>query len=125
MILGIGIDIVEVSRLAHSINRWGGRFVSRVFSPAEIKYCNSRPLPAMHYAARFAAKESFLKALGIGLGMGLRLREIEVSLNGQGRPEIEVTGMGPAMLHHRGVNSIHVSLSHTRDSATALVVLEK
>ncbi len=125
MIYGIGIDIAEVKRLAESIDKWGERFVTRIFSPAEIAYCDSRPLPAMHYAARFAAKESLLKALGIGLGMGLSLKDIEVSANAQGRPEIGVSGRGPDMLRERGVRCIHLSLSHTRHSATALVVLER
>jgi holo-[acyl-carrier protein] synthase len=125
MIYGTGIDIVEVSRMAGIIARWGDRFVERVFTPGEIEYCSKRALPAMHYAARFAAKESFLKSLGIGLGMGLALNEIEVVSNQSGKPEVRLRGKAMGMLLNRGVLAAHVSLSHTRHSATALVVLEK
>ncbi len=125
MIYGIGIDIVEVSRMADIIERWGGRFVDRVFSPAEISYCEGCARPAMHYAARFAAKESFLKSLGLGLGMGLSLKEIAVSADQRGKPEIRLTGKGAEVLREMGSTAVHLSLSHTRDAATAIVVLEK
>ena len=125
MIIGIGIDIVEVSRMAGIIGKWGGRFVNRVFSLGEIAYCEKCAQPAMHYAARFAAKESFLKSLGLGLGMGLRLTEIAVTANPRGKPEIEVTGKGAEKLNVLGNIAIHVSLSHTREAATAMVILER
>lgn len=125
MIYGTGIDIVEVQRMADIIARWGNRFVYRVFSPGEVEYCHKRTLPAMHYAARFAAKESFLKSLGIGLGMGLSLQEIEVVSDGRGKPELRLRGRGEGMLQRLGVSATHLSLSHTRQSATAVVILEK
>ena len=93
MIYGTGIDIVEVRRMEEIIQKWGGRFVARVFSQGEISYCTSCALPAMHYAARFAAKESFLKSLGMGLGMGLCLRDIEVTSDRQGKPEQKVVAL--------------------------------
>jgi holo-[acyl-carrier protein] synthase len=125
MIYGTGIDIVEVSRMTGIVARWGKRFVERVFSPGEIEYCRKRALPAMHYAARFAAKESLLKALGIGLGMGLSLPDIEVVSDQRGRPEIRLRGRAEGMLRNLGVSAAHVSLSHTQHSATAVVILEK
>lgn len=125
MIYGTGIDIVEVSRMAGIIARWGNRFLERVFSPGEIEYCHQRAFPAMHYAARFAAKESLLKSLGIGLGMGIALYEIEVASDGKGKPEVRLRGRAAGMLINRGVSAVNVSLSHTRHSAMALVILEK
>ena len=111
--------------MAGIIARWGNRFVERVFSPGEIEYCSKRALPAMHYAARFAAKESLLKSLGIGLGMGISLNEIEVVSTQSGKPEVRLRGRAMGTLLNRGVSAAHVSLSHTRHSATAVVILEK
>ena len=125
MIYGTGIDIVEVQRMANIIARWGKRFVDRVFSPGEIEYCHKRALPTMHYAARFAAKESLLKSLGIGLGMGLSLKDIEVVSDQRGKPEVRLRGGAEGMLRNLGVSAVHLSLSHTRHSATAVVILEK
>jgi len=125
MIYGTGIDIVEVQRMAHIIARWGDRFLNRVFSPGEIEYCRKCALPAMHYAARFAAKESFLKSLGMGLGMGLVLSEIEVAKDHRGKPIISLQGRTQSILNHLEVSVAHLSLSHTQQIATAVVVLEK
>ncbi|MCX5830548.1 MAG: holo-ACP synthase [Deltaproteobacteria bacterium] len=125
MIYGTGIDIVEVQRMAGIIARWGNRFVERVFTPGEIAYCHNRALPAMHFAARFAAKESLLKSLGIGLGMGLSLQEIEVVSDQRGKPEVRLRGRAKGMLRRLRVSATHLSLSHTRHAATAVVILEK
>ena len=125
MIYGTGIDIVEVERMAAIIAKWGDRFVKRVFSCAEVEYCIRRALPAMHFAARFAAKESLLKSLGIGLGMGLSLQEIEVISDERGKPEVRLFGRAEGMLKSLDVSVAHLSLSHTRHSAIAMVILEK
>ncbi len=125
MICGVGIDIVEVSRMAGIIGKWGGRFVKRVFTSGEIAYCEKYAQPAMHYAVRFAAKESFLKSMGLGLGMGLHLTDIAVATDQRGKPEIRLTGTASAMLSALGKVCVHVSLSHTREAATAMVILEK
>ena len=111
--------------MAQIIARWGNRFVDRVFSPGEVEYCHKRALPAMHYAARFAAKESLLKSLGIGLGMGLALRDIEVLNDERGRPAVRLQGKAQGMLQDLGVSVAHLSMSHTQDSAMAVVILEK
>jgi holo-[acyl-carrier protein] synthase len=125
MIYGVGIDIVEVQLMAGIIARWGNRFVDRVFSPGEVEYCHMRALPAMHYAARFAAKESLLKSLGMGLGMGLSLQEIEIANDERGKPVIRLRGRAESMLQNLGVSTMHLSMSHTRHAATAVVILEK
>ena len=125
MIYGIGTDIVEVSRIERIVEKWGDRFLDRVYVYDEIEYCKSKAFPAIHFAARFAAKESFLKSLGIGLGMGVGLKEIEVSNNALGSPIMKMNEKIASILENRGVNAIHVSMTHTKEYAHALVVLEK
>ena len=125
MIYGTGIDLVEIQRMTDIIKKWGGRFVTRVFSQGEIDYCNSRACPAIHFAARFAAKESFLKSLGTGLGMGVNLREIEVSQDQFGKPGVMLQGRAADILSGLGIGAVHLSLTHTRHSAAAMVILEK
>jgi len=125
MIHGIGTDFVEVFRIEKILQRWGDRFTGKVYSRNEIDYCQNKAFPAMHYAARFAAKESFLKSLGIGLGMGIRLKEIEVINNPQGRPVLEIHERIKDNLDKLGITTIHLSITHTRDHAHAVVILEK
>src|SRR5450759_48038 len=90
MIQGIGIDLVENDRIEKIIRKWGQKFLQRVFSEEEINYCGKHIQASIHYGARFAAKEAFLKALGIGLGMGVKLREIEVVHDDQGKTDLSV-----------------------------------
>jgi holo-[acyl-carrier protein] synthase len=125
MIHGIGTDIVEVSRIERILKKWGDRFLYRVYADDEIEYCRNKAFPAMHFAARFAAKESFLKCLGIGLGMGVKLREIEVRNNELGNPVLKMNEEISNILESFGVKAIHVSMTHTREQAHAIVVLEK
>jgi holo-[acyl-carrier protein] synthase len=125
MIHGIGTDLVEVSRIERILKKWGDRFLQRVYANDEIEYCNNKAFPAIHFAARFAAKESFLKSLGIGLGMGVKLREIEVSNNELGSPVLKVNKKIGNILDNLGVNAVHVSMTHTREHAHAIVVLER
>jgi holo-[acyl-carrier protein] synthase len=125
MIHGIGTDLVEVSRIERILKRWGDRFINRVYARDEIEYCKNKAFPAMHFAARFAAKESFLKSLGVGLGMGVKLREIEVSNNALGSPVLKMNERIVNILDNLGVNAIHVSMTHTREHAHAIVVLER
>ncbi len=124
MIAGMGIDLVEVRRIDRLLGKWGERFTGRFFVPGEIVYCGGKARPAIHYAARFAAKESFLKSLGIGLGMGVHLREIEVSRDRRGKPVLVLHGKAASMLKERGVTAVHLSLTHTAEHAAAVVVLE-
>jgi holo-[acyl-carrier protein] synthase len=125
MICGIGIDLVENDRLARIIARWGSKFLQRVFSEGEIRYCEKHVQAEVNYGARFAAKESFLKALGMGLGMGVKLKEIEVIHNEKGKPELFLWGAAKAQIEKRSIEKIHLSLTHTRKYATAIVLLEK
>ena len=124
MIYGIGIDLVENDRLERIIKKWGSKFLQRVFSEDEISYCEKHMQAAVNYGARFAAKESFLKALGIGLGMGIKLKEIEVVHDEKGKPELILHGEAKAQSEKRAIGKIHLSLTHTRSYATAIVLLE-
>jgi holo-[acyl-carrier protein] synthase len=125
MIFGIGTDLVEVSRIEKILQKWGDKFLAKVYSQNEIDYCKKKAFPSIHYAARFAVKESFLKSLGIGLGMGVKLQDIEVVNNQQGSPVLNVQESIKARLDKLGINKIHVSITHTREYAQAIVVLEK
>jgi holo-[acyl-carrier protein] synthase len=121
MIEGIGIDIIEVTRIAEKLGKDSG-FREKVFSQAEIGYCESRSDKYQHYAVRFAAKEAFLKAIGKGLSAGHELSGIEVSVDQSGKPDIQLS----ADFSHYSTNSrIHVSLSHLKDVACAVVVIER
>ncbi|MDY0186592.1 MAG: holo-ACP synthase [Syntrophus sp. (in: bacteria)] len=124
MIHGTGIDLVDIDRLKAIIEKWDRRFLEKVYSPQEISYCMRRAVPAVHFAARFAAKESFLKSLGLGLGMGIRLKDIEVQNDSRGRPVMNLYGAARSILNERGVTTAHVSLSHGRMQACAIVILE-
>ncbi len=125
MICGIGIDLVENGRLEKIIKKWGIKFLSRVFSTGEIQYCGGHIQSSTHYGARFAAKESFLKALGIGLGMGVKLRDIEVVRDKNGKPALAVYGGAKVQIEKRKITKIHLSMTHTKNYSTAIVLLEK
>ncbi|MBM4271786.1 MAG: holo-ACP synthase [Deltaproteobacteria bacterium] len=125
MIQGIGTDIVEVSRIEKIIEKWGPRFIERVYTPGEIEYCSKKAFPAMHFAARFAVKESILKSLGIGLGKGLRLRDIEVLNNQEGSPFLQSNDAVKEVFRRRGISGVHISITHTKKYAQAVVILEK
>jgi len=124
MIVGTGIDIIEVPRIAHSIERYGARFLRRVFTPAEVRYCDSKRNRAERYAARFAAKEAASKALGTGFFQGVTWQQIEVRREPSGRPTIAFSGAAAAHALRLGVQHISLSLTHTEHSAFAQVILE-
>lgn len=122
MIKGIGCDVIEIDRVSKAIAR--ASFVERVYSPAEIAYCQSRgKQAAASFAARFAAKEAVLKALGTGLRGG-ELKEIEVWSDALGKPSIRLSGYHFELAEKLGVKQIHLSLTHGRDVAMAYVILE-
>jgi holo-[acyl-carrier protein] synthase len=123
MIIGTGIDIIEVERIAHRVGRDNG-FKEFVFSKDEMSYCDAKTSPFEHYAARFAAKEAFLKAVGRGWDSGLQWNEIEIVNETKGKPALRITGLTEKMLAPMGIRIIHVSLSHVKSMATAIVILE-
>lgn len=124
MIVGVGIDITEVKRIREMIARHKSRFVQRVFTEGEIKYCSGRKRSAEHFAARFAAKEATLKALRIGLRKGITWRDMDVVIGDLGQPDIRLGGGAAHRAEELGVTHLHVSLTHTEDYAAATVVAE-
>ena len=124
MIFGIGVDIVQISRIASIRNRWGDRFLQRVFTKQEIKYCFLRKNPSPHLAARFAAKEAFLKALGTGYAQGVRWKDIEIIRNSSARPKVELHSRTKTLCQSHGINRIHLSMSHDGDYGLGQVILE-
>ncbi len=124
MIVGTGIDIAEVERIAHSIARFGGRFKERVFTADEIRYCESKANKAERYAARFAAKEAGMKAIGTGWSQGVRWQDIEVKRMPGGRPTLVFHGRAGEFFARLGGKKAHLSLTHTEGMAMAYVILE-
>lgn len=125
MIFGIGVDLIEIDRIQENLVKHGERFEAKVFTPTEREYCRRMPIPAQHYAARFAAKEAFLKALGTGWAKGVTWQDVGIENFSIGMPQLVVTGRAMELAREYGVGAMHVSLSHSRGHAVAVVVLEK
>ncbi|GAC1355608.1 MAG: holo-ACP synthase [Acidobacteriaceae bacterium] len=124
MILGLGTDLIEIERIQASLDRFGERFRSRVFTAAEIAYCLKKKASAESFAARFAAKEAGAKALGTGISHGVSWKEIEVRrLPGQ-RPTLHWSGRAEELALAMGVRRTSLSLTHGREAAIAVVVIE-
>ena len=124
MILGTGVDIAEVFRIRESIERFGDRFLRRIFTDGEIRYCEKRASRFESYAARFAAKEAGMKALGTGWSRGVRWRDIEVVRPKGQRPTIQFHGEAAAIAAQLGAKNIALSITHTSEQALAHVILE-
>ena len=122
-ILGVGVDLVSVSRIRELIDRQGGRFLERVFTERERAYCSRFRDPSERYAARFAAKEAVAKAFTTGIGEHLEWKSISVVSGERGQPEIELDEKGKALLAQVGGSHVAVSLSHTADSAIAFAAV--
>lgn len=124
MIVGTGVDITEVKRIEAAVERFGDRFLKRVFTPAEVSYCMGKTNAAERLAARFAAKEAGMKAIGTGLRHGITWHDVEVvRLPGQ-RPVLKFSGKAAEFAARLGCKRTHLSLSHTADQAIAHVILE-
>ncbi len=124
MIIGLGLDLVEIERIERAAGGHEGRFVEKYFTEAEAAYARSTRRPMEHLAARFAAKEAAAKAFGTGFSGGVRLREIEVATEDSGRPKLVLHGAAAERARAMGVTRTHVSLTHTGTHAAAVVVLE-
>jgi holo-[acyl-carrier protein] synthase len=124
MILGTGIDIIEVGRIQASHERFGERFVNRILKPAEIAYCLAHKRPAPFLAARFAAKEAISKAFGTGIGAQLGWQDMEVGRKESGEPFVILHEGGQRLMAARGGRIVHLSLSHTDNYAAAVAILE-
>src|ERR1700704_4171024 len=124
MILGIGIDIIEVARIQASYERFGERFLNRILHPNEIGYCLSHKAPAPFLAARFAAKEAISKAFGTGIGAQLSWQDMEIAKKESGEPYVILHGGGTKLLEERRGRVVLISISHTQEHATAVAILE-
>ena len=123
-VIGIGVDLVECSRIEHSLERFGEKFLRRVFTEGEIEYSMSMKFPARHLAARFAAKEAVSKAFGTGIGKAMGWRNIDIRKKKSGEPFLVFSGPAQELASKRGVASALITLSHTDHHAMACVVLE-
>ncbi len=124
MIRGVGIDLVNIARIEQAVERWGQRFLKRIYTAAEIERCLQRVRPAQCLALRFAAKEAFAKALGLGMREGLRWRDVEVFNDDLGKPGLRLHNEAKQFLEATEAKKTWLSLSDERDAAIAVVVLE-
>lgn len=124
MIVGIGMDLVEVGRVAKEVSRRGESFLREFLSEQEIADCGGKREPIGSYAARFAAKEAFAKALGTGMLGTMSWHDVRVQRDGDGRPELVLSGAALREADARGIANLHLSLTHEQDFAGAVVVLE-
>ena len=124
MILGIGIDIIEVARIQSSLERFGERFGQRILLPDEMAYCLSHQHPAPFVAARFAAKEAISKAFGTGISAQLSWLDMEIAHKESGEPFVILHGKGKKLFDSRRAKNLHVSISHTEQYAAVVAVLE-
>ena len=122
-IIGIGYDIVEVSRIESVLSRWGKRFEERMFTPQELAYCQSKKNRTQRLATRFAAKEAVFKALGTGWQRGVGWTEVEVTNDGLGKPSITLRGRTEKISRQLGVRNVFVSMTNTKDYGAAQVIL--
>src|SRR5215470_7169358 len=124
MIVGTGVDIAEVARIAAAVDRFGDRFLQRVFTAGEIAYCLSKVNRHERLAARFAAKEAAMKAIGTGLRRGVTWQDVEVVRTPGQRPQLRLSGQAAEFANRLGCKRMHLSLSHTTEQAIAHVILE-
>ena len=124
MLIGTGVDLIEIERIAHSIERYGERFLRRIYTDHEIAYCTSKRSSAESFAARFAAKEAGAKALGTGISRGVTWIEFQIARQPGGRPILELRGRAALLAQQLGVKTISLSLTHTGNLAMATVMME-
>lgn len=123
-IVGIGIDVIEIERIRQAVQRLGERFLKRIYTPIEIEYCEHFKDPIPHLAARFAAKEAAMKALGVGLYSGIPWTDYEIRNEPSGEPRLYLHRRALDRARDRGASRGWVSLSHNRTQAVAVVVME-
>ncbi len=124
MIHGTGVDIIEISRIKHSMQKYCGKFEERVFTTKEIDYCRSKADPSKHFAARFAAKEAVLKSLGTGMAQGIAWKDMEILNRESGQPVLHLTGRGRHIFDALNLKDIHISITHDKSYALAQAIAE-
>ena len=126
MILGLGTDMIEIARIEHSVARYGDAFLRRIYTPAEIAYCRQKKKnSAESFAARFAAKEAAAKALGTGIHRGIGWQDLEVTRKPGEAPQLRLHGRAAERAAQLGVTHISLSLTHTAETAIAVVIMER
>ncbi|WP_348267000.1 holo-ACP synthase [Edaphobacter paludis] len=124
MVVGVGTDLIEIERLQQSLDRFGTRFMQKVFTAGEIAYCQRKKHAAESFAGRFAAKEAAAKALGTGISRGISWQEIEVIREPGERPTLHLSGRAAERAKSMGIKHLHLSLTHSREIAMAVVIAE-
>jgi holo-[acyl-carrier protein] synthase len=124
MIIGTGVDVVDIARIRRVLEKSENRFISRVFTPAEQQFCNGHRDPAPHYSVRFAAKEALFKALGTGWAKGVTWLDVEVLREQQEAPVLRLYGEAQRLSASMGAHKAHLSLSHSDQWAVAMVILD-
>ncbi|MBI5183793.1 MAG: holo-ACP synthase [Nitrospinae bacterium] len=126
MIIGTGIDIVEINRLEDIIKRYDLHFIKKIFTKSEIAYCQNKAKPSQHFAGRFAVKEAVLKVLGVGMGKGIRWKDIEINIDSHyGIPRVKLYNKAKERAKSMGIDNIHISISHTDNLAIAQAIGEE
>ena len=125
MIVGTGIDIIEIGRIKYSIMKYSDRFKNKVFTQKEIDYCHSQADPAKHFAARFSVKEAVLKCFGTGMTGGILWKDIEVDKKKSGQPTLNLYGRGEELFNELKLKHIHISITHDKSYAVAHAIAEK
>ena len=124
MVIGMGTDLIETRRVQESIDRFGERFLERIFTAGEIAYCMRKKNAAESFAARFAAKEAGAKALGTGISRGVSWKEFEVKREASGKPTLSLSGRAAELAGIMGIRRVELSLTHSRELAMAVVLVE-
>ena len=124
MILGIGIDVIQNDRIRESLEKFGDRFINRIYTEGEQQYCKKCANPAIHFAARFAAKEAAFKALGTGWAAGVKWKDVEVERLASGKPELHLHGEALERAKSMGAARFHVSLTHDQLVSVAVVIFD-
>jgi holo-[acyl-carrier protein] synthase len=124
MVIGMGTDLIETRRVQESIDRFGERFLERIFTAGEIAYCMRKKNAAESFAARFAAKEAGAKALGTGISRGVSWKEFEVKREASGKPTLSLSGRAAELAGMMGIRRVELSLTHSRELAMAVVLME-
>lgn len=124
MVLGLGVDIIQNNRIHSIVEKWGDRFLNKVFTEDELNFVKKHEQKIQRYASNYAAKEAVVKALGTGFRNGIKFRNIELKRDNLGKPFIELAGKTKSFADERGINKIHTTISHEKDYSVAVVIFE-
>jgi len=124
MVVGLGVDIIQNNRIQSIVEKWGDKFLKKIFTDYELEFIKKHNQKTQRYASNYAAKEAVVKALGTGFRNGIRFRNIELKRDNMGKPFIELAGTTKNFADDRGINKIHTTISHEKDYSVAVVIFE-